>query len=157
MCEGLVVYRIGRTTGTLSLIKGSPFAPPVGGFTSIGDVQSIAMDPLGQYFWITTTYCQSGCSVSTDTWKLNTTTGVPTYLESGGAGCGLLTRADPFGEFLYAIGNTESNIDCGFPQTPGIWGFAVNPTNGALKNVSGTPWTSPNSNAYYSVGLAITP
>jgi len=57
------------------------------------------------YFWVTDQYCQSGCSMGTDTWKLNTTTGVPTYLESGIGGCGLLTRADPSGKFVYEIGD----------------------------------------------------
>ena len=77
MCEGIVVYRIGRSTGTLTLVKGSPFplAYPFDG-------ESIAMDPAGEYFWISTQYCHGGCSVTTETWKLNTTTGVPTDLET---------------------------------------------------------------------------
>jgi hypothetical protein len=77
MCEGNVVYRIDRSTGTLTLIKGSPFAPPGQGFAETGDVESIAMDPEGEYFGVTDQYCDSGCSMATDTWKLNTTTGVP--------------------------------------------------------------------------------
>ena len=157
MCEGNIVYRIDRTTGTLSLIAGSPFAPPGGGFLAEGNVESIAMDPRGQYFWITTNYCHSGCSDTTDTWKLDTTTGVPTYLESGIAGCGDLTRADPSGKFLYEIGDITSNPGCGFGATPGIWGLTVNRTNGALTDISGSPWTSPNSDFYLTDGLAITP
>jgi 6-phosphogluconolactonase len=157
MCEGLVVYRIGRTTGSLTLISGSPFVPPVGGFTSIGNVDSIAMDPRGKYFWVSTQYCQSGCYQTTDTWTLNTTTGVPTYLESGESGCGLLTRADPSGKFLYVIGDTLGNGCAGSNLTPAIWGMSVNRTNGGVKNVSGSPWASPNSDAFWSDGLAITP
>ena len=157
-CEGLVVYRIGSTTGTLSLVKGSPFPPPVPGFSYDGNVEGIAMDPQGVYFWVTDEYCHSGCAVTTDTWRLNTTTGVPSYLESGLAGCGLLARPDPSGKFVYQIGDTTSNFSCGgSPVTPAIWGLNVNRTNGALKNISGSPWASPNADWFLGVGLAITP
>jgi len=71
MCEGLVVYGIDRATGSLTLIKGSPFAPPGGGFAAGGNVDGIAMDPRGVYFWVTDEYCSSGCTMTTDTWKLN--------------------------------------------------------------------------------------
>jgi 6-phosphogluconolactonase (cycloisomerase 2 family) len=157
-CEGTVVYRIDRSTGTLRLIEGSPFPPPSPDFTVAGNVESIAMDPKGVYFWVTDQYCDIGCSVATDTWKLNTRTGVPTYLESGIGGCGLLARSDPSGKFLFEIGNTTSNSVCGSSGViPGIWGFSVNRSNGALKNVKGSPWKSPNSDASLSNGLAIIP
>jgi len=153
MCEGMVVYKIGRTTGTLSLVKGSPFPVP---YPPSPDVESIAMDPAGQYFWVTTQFCESGCSVSTDTWKLNATTGVPTYLESGIAGCGLLARSAPSGKFVYEVGNINS--DCsGGGTTPGLWGLGVNRSNGAFKKVSGSPWASPNADFFTTVGLAVTP
>lgn len=155
MCEGIVVYRIGRTTGTLTLIKGSPFAVP---YAPLQVVQSVTMDPLGQYLWISSQYCQSGCSQSTDTWKFNVTTGVPTYLESGLNGCGLLTRADPSGKFVYVIGDTTPNSNCASTGlVPGIWGLAVNRSNGSLKNVPGSPFTSPNSDWFLTDGLVITP
>src|SRR5262252_2734442 len=67
--------------------------------SSLIGVNSIAMDPQGVYFWVTDSFCFSGCSMTTDTWKLNTTTGVPAYLESGIAGCALLARSDPSGKF----------------------------------------------------------
>ncbi len=156
---GTVVYRIDRSTGTLSLIKGSPFPPPNPEFPINGTAESITVDPQGVYFWVTDEYCKfgGGCHMATDTWKLNNTTGVPTYLESGIAGCGLLARSDSSGKFLYEIGETASNVACSFPATPGIWGFSVNRGNGSLKNVNGSPWKSPNSNIFVSVGLAITP
>jgi 6-phosphogluconolactonase (cycloisomerase 2 family) len=157
MCEGLVVYRITRTTGTLTLIKGSPFAPPNPGFLAEGNVDGIAMDPQGLYIWITDQYCHSGCTMSTDTWKLNTTTGVPTYLESGNAGCGLLVRSDPSGKFLYEIGDTGSPICGGIGPAAAIWGFHVNRTNGVINNISGSPWKSPNSDSFYTDGLVVTP
>ena len=81
MCEGIVLYRIDGSTGTLSLVTGSPFPPPGPGFAATGDVQSIAIDPQGTFFWVTDSYCHSGCSMATDTWKLDTTTGVPTYIQ----------------------------------------------------------------------------
>jgi hypothetical protein len=153
------VWKIDRSTGTLSLIKGSPFPPPNPQFPMIGTAESITVDPQGVYFWVTDAYCKStgGCHMATDTWKLNTTTGVPTYLETGIGGCGLLARSDPSGKFLYEIGDTTSNPACSFPETPGIWGFSVNRGNGSLKNVIGTPWKSPNSDNRFSDGLAITP
>jgi 6-phosphogluconolactonase len=109
MCEGIVVYRIDRSTGTLTLVKGSPFPDP-----NHSDVESVAMDPAGHYIWVSAQYCFSGCSVVTETWGLNTTTGVPTFLENGIGGCGLLTRAAPSAKFVYAIGNVQSNGASGF-------------------------------------------
>jgi len=157
MCEGTVIYRIDGSTGTLSLVNGSPFPPPGQGFAATGDVQSIAMDPQGTYFWVTDSYCQSGCSMATDTWKLDATTGVPTYLSSAVAGCGLLARSDPSGKFLYQIGNIQSNSGCGSGVPSGLWGFSVNRSNGSLNTISGTPWQSANSDSFFTDGLAITP
>jgi len=154
MCARVVVYRISRTTGTLTLIKGSPFPVP---YPPNPVVESIAMDPLGQYLWISSQYCESGCSQETDTWKFNTTTGVPTYLESGESACGLITRSAPSGKFVYVIGDTQGSGCAGSNLTPGIWGMSVNRTNGSLKNIPGSPWTSPNSDWFLSDGLAVTP
>jgi 6-phosphogluconolactonase len=155
VCEGMVVYRIERSTGTLSLIKGSPFPVP---YPPSPAVESIAMDPAGQYFWVTTQFCESGCSISTDTWKLNTTTGVPTYLESGIGGCGLLARSDPSGKFIYEVGDTTSNTGgCTGTTTPALWGLAINRSSGKLTNISGSPWKSPNSDFFNLDGLAVTP
>jgi hypothetical protein len=140
MCAGIVVYRIDPSTGTLTLVKGSPFA-----LKYPFDVESIAMDPAGEYFWASTQYCHGGCGVTNETWKFNTTTGVPTYLEQlSFAGCGLLQRVDPSGKFVYAIGNIQSNGACGFGVTPGIWGLGMTRSNGSLHNISGSPWKSPN-------------
>jgi len=115
------------------------------------------MDPLGQYLWISDQFCQSGCTQSTDTWKFNATTAVPTYLESGESGRGLLTRTDPSGKFVYVIGDTAGSGCTGTGLTPGIWGMSVNRTNGAVTNMSGSPWASPNSDFFTTDGLAITP
>lgn len=153
MCQGMLVYQIERTTGTLTLVTGSPFAEP---YPST-DVESIAMDPKGEYFWVTTQYCFSGCSDGTDTWKINTTTGVPTYLEAYVAGCGLLARADPSGKYVYEVGDTASNASCGEGEPAGLWGFDVTRSTGALTDASGTPWASANSDWFLSDGLAITP
>ncbi len=156
LCEGTVIYRIDRASGTLTLVPGSPFAPPGPGFAATGDVQSIAMDPQGTYFWVTDSYCHSGCSMATDTWKLDASTGVATYLTSGNGACGLLARSDPSGKFLYEIGNTQDA--CGSSgTTSGLWGLSVNRTNGSLSNISGSPWQSANSDSQFTDGLAITP
>jgi 6-phosphogluconolactonase (cycloisomerase 2 family) len=158
-CLGTVVYRIDRSTGTLSMVKGSPFQPP-GSFRFNGSVDSITMDPEGVYFWVTDTYfLMPGIFAATDTWKLNTTTGVPTYLESGIGGCGLLVRSDPSGKFLFEIGDTLSNFACGGVAPSAIWGFSVNRGNGFLKNLNGSPRKSPNSDDSGGLtdGLAITP
>lgn len=152
-CEGIVIYQIDRTTGSLTLVSGSPFADP----GELTDVESIAVDPQGEYFWVTTQYCFSGCSVGTDTWKIDRTTGVPTYLETFSGGCGLIVRADPSGKYVYEVGDTQSNGACGFDEPPGLWGFNVNRSTGALTDISGTPWNSNNSDFFYTDGLAIAP
>jgi 6-phosphogluconolactonase (cycloisomerase 2 family) len=154
MCEGIVVYGIDRSTGALRLVKGAPFAVP---YPPYPDVESIAIDPAGKYFWISTQYCESGCSQTTDTWKFNTATGVPTYLESGESGCGLLTRADPSGKFVYVNGYINQSSGCtGSGSTPGIWGFVVDHDRGTLKNITGSPWASPSSDWFLTIGLAVT-
>ncbi len=154
MCEGIVVYGIERSTGTLNLVKGSPFPVP---YPPGPVVESIAMDPQGQYFWVSTEYCHSGCSQSTDTWKLNTQTGVPTYLESGPSACGLLTRADPSGKFVFVIGDTQGSGCADSTATPGIWGLGVNRSKGTVKNIVGSPFASPNSDWFLTDGLVVTP
>jgi len=153
MCEGVVVYRIARSNGSLTLIKGSPFPVP---YPPGPVVQSIAMDPLGTYLWISSQFCNSGCGQLTDTWKFNATTGVPTYLESGESACGLLTRPDPSGKFLYVIGDKQGSGCAGTGLTPGIWGMSINRPNGAVKNLPGSPWASPNSDFQNTDGLVIT-
>ncbi len=155
MCEGIVVYRIGRSTGALTLVKGSPFGVP---YPPYPVVESIAMDPSGEYFWISSQYCETGCSQSTDTWKFDSSSGVPSYLESGESGCGLLTRSDPSGKFLYVIGDTTPDSNCaGNGEKPGIWGMSVNRGNGAVQNLPGSPWASANSDWFLTDGLVITP
>ena len=157
MCEGVVIYRIDRTTGSLTLVNGSPFPVPGPAFAAEGNVESIAMDPQGVYFWVTEQYCHGGCSVATGIWKLDTSTGVPTYLSSGSAGCGLIARSDPSGSFVYEIGDTNSNQSCAPGNVPGIWGFNANRGNGSLSNISGSPWKSSNSDESFSDWLAVTP
>ena len=154
LCAGVIVNRIERSTGTLTLVKGSPFH-----VNSPFDVESIAMDPAGKYFWVSTQYCHGGCGSTNETWTINATTGVPTYLsQSNYAGCGLLQRVDPSGKFLYAIGNIQSNGGCGYGVPPGIWGLGITRSNGSLHDISGSPWKSPNGDAQYWLnGLAVTP
>ena len=151
---GLVIYGIDRTSGTLSLVNGSPFPPGI----SHNGVNSVAVDPQGAYLWVVDEYCFSGCSVGTENWKFDSTSGVPTYLSSGTAGCGELARSDPSGKFVYEIGSTSSNTACGgSTAVPGIWGFGVNRGSGSLNNISGSPWQSPNSDFLFNDGLVITP
>ena len=156
MCEGIVIYRIDRAAGSLTLVNGSPFAPPVPGFQPTGNVESIAMDPQGTYFWVTDNYCHSGCGVTTDTWKLDSSTGVASYLSSGTGGCALLARSDPSGKFVYQVGNLQSP-NCSFGVPSGLLGLAVNRSNGSLQNIPGSPWQSANSDSQFTDGLAVTP
>lgn len=156
MCEGIVIYRIDRSAGSLTLVNGSPFAPPVPGFQPTGNVESIAMDPQGTYFWVTDNYCHSGCGVTTDTWKLDSSSGVATYLSSGTGGCALLARSDPSGKFVYEVGDIQSP-NCSFGVPSGLLGLTVNRSNGSLQNVPGSPWQSANSDSQFTDGLAVTP
>ena len=140
------------------MIKGSPFPPPFQSFPFIGLVQSITIDPEGVYFWVTSEYfAMPGIFTFTDTWKLNIKTGVPSYLETGIGGCGLLARSDPSGKFLFEIGDSNSDFQCGGNAFTSIWGFSVNRSHGSLKKVNGSPWKSPNSDDNFTDGLAITP
>ena len=75
--------------------------------------------------------------------------------ERTGSQCGDIIRADPSGEFVYAIGNTTGDGICG--SSPGaILGFSVNQSNGTLTPLSGSPFASPNADYYGEDGLVVT-
>jgi hypothetical protein len=69
--------------------------------------------------------------------------------------CGDIIRADPSGKFVYAIGNTQGNGECG--ASPGaILGFSVNQSNGTLTPLPGFPLASPNADYPGEDGLVVT-
>jgi 6-phosphogluconolactonase len=120
------------SSGTLSLIAGSPFAVQpsslvIGGF---------AIDPGGRFLYAGS---QSGFGVVGFT--IDSTTGALTSAPGGPFSTGIGTppadlSIDPTGSFLYA----STPID----DIPGynIWGFTIDSATGALSPIAGSPFAT---------------
>jgi len=154
-CSGGVnVYRIGPSTGRIADVPGSPFALPY----PLEVPNSVAVDPLNRFVFLSTEYCHSGCTPDTQIWTFDRQTGAMQFqlATTTYAVCGQLIRTDPSGKYLYGIGDAQQDCN-GSQANPAIWGMSYNPSNGNLSNVPGSPFPSPNSNYEYSDGLWVTP
>ena len=154
-CTGTEVYRIDSANGSIAQVPGSPFAIPANQGPEAAE--TIAIDPLDRFIYLGVELCDSGCSVGTETYAFNAQTGSVTYLENGLGGCGEYNRVDPSGKFLYSIGDTGGSV-CASHQSPtAILGLSINQSNGALTQIPGSPFPSPNADWFTQVGLVITP
>jgi 6-phosphogluconolactonase (cycloisomerase 2 family) len=113
--------------GVLTAIAGSPFATGFAAGASAGD---IAIDPSGQFLFVT-----DSANGEVVAYTINQTTGVLTPFTTGspfsaGAGGGAFPISiDPSGHFLY-VGNT-------FADTISM--YTVNTVTGALTPITGSP------------------
>ncbi len=148
-CNGAIaVFNVG-SNGTLTNAPGSPVIDPVPDQQQPFGVQAIAVDPLNRWWYLYEYF--PGELPSMD---LATLTATDTA-ERSSTNCGDIVRADPSGNFVYAIGNTTGNGVCGVG--PGaILGFSVNQSNGTLTPLSGFPFASPNADYQCEDGLVVT-
>ena len=153
VCLGTEVYRINAADGSIAQVPGSPFPIPAseGPFVAL----SVAIDPLERFVYVSAQYCHSGCSVFTETYGFNAQTGALNFLKDSIGGCSTWVRADPSGNFVYTLG--ETNGCTGNANGNLIQGLWLDPSTGALISVPGSPFSSPNPDFEYKVGLAITP
>lgn len=136
---GISVFNINTASGKLTVVKGSPFLPPV----SDSEPSSVVVDPTGRFI-----YSANGGSFG-DTgvvvYSLNATTGkltlVGTIVPGGLAPWGITT--DVTGSDVYLTSNDSS-----------IYGYAIDNSTGELTNISGSPFLVPSG---ASRGIAVDP
>lgn len=136
----------GQYTTWLSSFQLSPADGSVTAITSIfvdyTMVHGIVVDPSGNFLYVNV----GGAPASFNTYSIDQTTGALTQLSSStqiAFPVGQWTVADPQGPYLYTLLNGS------------VHGFRADPTNGAVTELSGSPFTDGSAN-YYESGLYIT-
>ena len=136
----------GQYTSWLSSFQLSPADGAVTAITSIfvgyTMVHGIVVDPGGSFLYVNV----GGAPPSFNTYSIDQTTGALTQLSSSTQVAfpfGQWTVADPQGPYLYTLLNGS------------VHGFRADPTNGAVTELSGSPFTDGSAN-YYDSGLYIT-
>jgi len=118
-------YAINTTSGTLSLVSGSPFGLP-------GRLVSITGDPTGKFVYVTTDDGSlSAFTVDSQAGSLTPVAGSPYTAPTGGSsywGNGKLLAIDPAGKYLYVAGGSQ------------LYGFSIDAGSGALTAISGSPF-----------------
>jgi 6-phosphogluconolactonase len=135
----LTVYDVNTSTGALTNAPGSPIPMPS---AEASNLISIAVDPQDRWWYlygnVPCPLCELPGGMDIFTLTPQDTAEVVVY----GPQCGDIILADPSGQFVYAIGNTTGDPECG--AAPGaILGYSVNQTNGTLTPLPGSPFPSP--------------
>jgi 6-phosphogluconolactonase (cycloisomerase 2 family) len=120
-------FSIDRSTGTLTVIPGSPFTVPGTAVTA----DDVATDPLTRFLFV-------GSETTPNIWvfQINLTTGALTLTVGSPFQTGLTLAADILavdasGRFLYA-GQTDPTL--------GVAGYSIDQTSGALTAIPGSPF-----------------
>jgi trimeric autotransporter adhesin len=119
-------WTIDAATGALTGVAGSPFGA---GFTGGANAGVTAIDPTGQFLYVTDTVNNQVVAFT-----INQTTGALASMAGApfGAGGGAFPVAiDPSGQFLFVGNNSDGTISM----------YTVNPNTGALTAVPGSPRT----------------
>lgn len=131
-------YTINSATGTLTQMTGSPFQADF-------DTRAIVVDRSGKFL-----YAANASSDDVSAYTINSTTGVltpvpgsPFALPAGGS-VPQSIAVDPATKFVF-VGDTASTDVCA---------FAINPANGALTVVAGSPFAN---SGFDAVSLVVDP
>jgi 6-phosphogluconolactonase len=128
-------YTLDSATGALVQIKGSPFRKGLeNGYSPAG----VLVPSTGKFAYVVNennggTVTVSGFSINPKTGALSAVPGSPFKLSGGQYG--VAGAVDPSGRFLYVAVNMIPPYNYG-----GVFGFVINPTNGALTAVPGSPF-----------------
>jgi 6-phosphogluconolactonase len=141
-------YSVDAATGVLSALTGSPFKSP--------GADSIAIDPSSSYLYVSddTDLALLAYSINSTTGALTPISGSP-YATGGSvncSGCGLLPTSvsvDSSGKYVYVQSEYTSSSSI-------ITAFSINPANGSLTAVPGSPFTV-GSNPTGLIGIAFAP
>jgi hypothetical protein len=133
--SGIYGYQIDQSSGSLAYMPGSPFP------ANDNEPTGIAVDPNGNFLFVA--YNLSNTVVA---YQINRSSGALTETATvSGSGGITFVAADFTGQYVYADNDNDEEVT--------VWGWAVNPNNGALTAVSGSPYNVPAGN--YN-GLALT-
>jgi 6-phosphogluconolactonase (cycloisomerase 2 family) len=119
-------YKINATNGKLTSVAGSPFPAGQGPIT-------IAINPTGTFAYVTNVWDNtiSGYAINAGTGALTAIPGSP--FAAGPDPRGIVV--DLTGQFVYV-----TNLHSDLAST--ISGYSINPANGALTQIAGSPWAA---------------
>ena len=119
--NGVSGYQIDQTTGTLTAVRGSPFA---GGNAPRG----VIVDPSGNFVYVANSNDNtvSGYRINSATGALTQVPGSPFATGTGPFG----VTVDPTGRFVYVANHHSSNISA----------YSINAATGALTPITGSPF-----------------
>ncbi len=133
------VYDVNTSTGALTNAPGSPMPMPS---QQAGNNISIAVDPLDRWWYLYDSVFCDLCTLPSGMDVFTLTAQDSAEVVVNGTQCGDIIVADPSGQFVYAIGNTTGNPECGVG--PGaILAFSLNQSNGTMTPLPGSPFPSP--------------
>ena len=136
-------YAIGRSTGTLTELTGSPFPDDGGCPSGTASLRGLTTEPTGRFLYA----LDGNPSFHISIYSINAGNGVLTHVkDTGPISSGFVygeLRTDPSGKFLYAAG-VDKTI-----------GFSINPVSGDLTVLPGSPFPIGVNVAAFD--LAVTP
>ena len=122
-------FSIQAGTGQLTEIAGSPFAAGASGTLSLTPANRVAISQDDKYLYVGTGSGIDAYSIDASTGVLTTVSGSP-FAVTAGAGLALVA---PSSGYLYeTIGDV--------PNAPGIYGYSIDSSSGALTSISGSPF-----------------
>lgn len=126
--SALYGYQIDQSNGHLTYLPGSPFQLNGNG------PSSMAIDPNGNFLFVT--YSSTN---TVESYQINRSSGDLKEIESvaGSGGMNAVTT-DFTGQYVYADNNNNDAVT--------VWGWAINPNNGTLTPVPGSPYNVPAGN-----------
>src|SRR5262249_5385612 len=119
---GLAAYSIDPSSGSLTLVPGSPFG---------GLGKSVAVDPKGRFVFVGGFTSVEAYTISVSTGGLTPVAGSP--FPSGPFN---YVSVDPAGKFVYVL----TYCNCASPNS--IYAYGINGTSGALTAVPGSPFVT---------------
>jgi DNA-binding beta-propeller fold protein YncE len=137
--DGISAYSINNVSGALTAVPGSPFQ------FAVQWENGLALDPSGHFAYEASG--RGGVNV------LNVDRGSGALVESSGLGTPwpASVAVDPLGQFVYIPGI----VNLPNQSFPAIAGYAINPTNGNLTPVAGSPFTVAAQTSPTSIAIAI--
>lgn len=125
-------YQINRQTGALTSAPGSPYA--------LSGQGTVFADPAGNFL-----YAISNGSKSISSYRIDRSSGSLTLSSSLSPSGNIFTAlsTDPYGGLLYAATNAGQ-----------VYGFRVNPNNGALTPAAGSPFSIPGATYAFALTSA---
>lgn len=125
-CNGVYAFTLDATTGTLTLVSGSPFAFNGG---AIFEYRWLAEEPTGRFLYVTDRYNDTIVALAIDP-----STGAVSQI-SGSPFAGPVNAysfaIDPSGQFAYVTDENNS-----------VFAFVIDPSTGALSPMTGSPFAT---------------